>query len=92
MLRNKFLISYDISNNKTRNRVFNYLLPFRISGQKSCFECLLTTDEFETMCTIMPLMNNEKTDRVHIFQLDNKYPVQSNVKSSIVKNNYFILN
>lgn len=40
-----YLVVYDITNNKRRNRVHKLLLGYGTPVQYSVFECLITTDE-----------------------------------------------
>lgn len=68
--RTLYLICYDICCPKRLRRVYKFLLGYRVGGQKSCFECLLTPAELRAAQSMLSQLIEPGEDRVHIFQLD----------------------
>jgi len=68
--RTLYLVCYDVSATKLRNRVHRFLMGYKIGGQKSFFECLLTPAELREVRSILSELIDHSEDRVHIFQLD----------------------
>lgn len=68
--RSLFLICYDVSCSNRRYHVHKLLSGYRIRGQKSFFECLLTRAELQDVRLRLSILLDSKTDRAHIFQLD----------------------
>lgn len=68
--RTLYLICYDVSEDKLRRRVQRFLTGYKIGGQKSFFECLLTPTELRDVGAALGDLIDHGQDRVHIFQLD----------------------
>ncbi len=49
MERRLYLICYDIASPSRRRRVHRLLAGYRVEGQKSVFECLLTAGELRAV-------------------------------------------
>ena len=76
MERRLYLICYDIASPSRWRRVHRLLAGYRVEGQKSVFECLLTAGELRTVVEqLMSLMDCEE-DRVHLVRLDPRFPTQ----------------
>lgn len=71
-----YLIGYDIADNKRRRAVYKLLLRYRVAGQKSFFECLLTRKELDEICSYLTYLINPDTDRIHVFQLNPQHKVE----------------
>jgi len=62
------VISYDISDDKKRNKVANMLLDYGTRVQHSVFECLIDTKTLENLVErLKPLP--EKNDSIRIYQI-----------------------
>ncbi len=70
MRKRPAIIAYDISKNKTRRQVHRTLQAWRIEGQKSVAECLLSTPEAEELCLQLVELMNLHTDRLALVWLD----------------------
>lgn len=68
--RNLFLVCYDICSPKRLYRVHKYLLGYKVGGQKSFFECWLTSAELREVRQTLEKLLEPAEDRAHIFQLD----------------------
>lgn len=68
--RTLFLVCYDISCTKRLYRVHRFLLGYKVGGQKSFYECLLTPAELREVRRILEELIDPTEDRAHIFQLD----------------------
>ncbi len=74
--RTLYLVCYDVSDAKRWRRVHQYLIGYKVGGQKSFFECWLTAAELrEVRHTLSELLDVER-DRAHIFQLDPRLPCE----------------
>ena len=62
--RHLFLVLYDVSSPKASAKIRKHISAYAVSGQKSFKECLLDNRERAQ------LVMNEKTDRIHFFELD----------------------
>ncbi|MBW1730600.1 MAG: CRISPR-associated endonuclease Cas2 [Deltaproteobacteria bacterium] len=63
------LVSYDIVDDKIRNRVSKYLKDFGTRVQKSVFECDLDEQQFAKMKKGLEALINRKEDRVRYYPL-----------------------
>ncbi len=70
MKRCLYLVCYDIAHPKRLQRVHRFLLGFRLSWQKSVYECWLTQGELAFVRTTLQRLIVESEDRIHILQLD----------------------
>lgn len=69
-LRSTYLVCYDVSCPRRLRRVHQFLLGFKVGGQKSSFECWLTQHELRKVRENLAQLIDQTEDRVHIFQLD----------------------
>lgn len=70
MNRTFYLIAYDIKDRKRLPRVRHVLKGYSTGGQKSVYECFVTTLELLTISNNLKSIVNEDEDRVHIFRMD----------------------
>ena len=70
MPRNHYLIAYDISNVSVQRKILRKIKAFSIGGQKSFYECWMTTNELEQFTKEVRLLIDPHCDKVDIFQLD----------------------
>jgi CRISPR-associated protein Cas2 len=70
--RTLYLIAYDVADPKRLARVHRYLLGWKVGGQKSFYECWLTRAELATVTRELGELIDPASDRVHIFQLDER--------------------
>ena len=63
------LVSYDIVENKTRNRVMEFLKNFGERIQLSVFECDLEEPRYRKMKDGLDKLIGKKTDRVRLYPL-----------------------
>jgi CRISPR-associated protein Cas2 len=77
MIRHLFLIAYDISSASRRSKVLNAVKAHATGGQKSLYECWMSTGELQqAMLTIRRLIQ-PATDRVLIIRLDPRASVRT---------------
>ncbi|MCD6319958.1 MAG: CRISPR-associated endonuclease Cas2 [Candidatus Desulfofervidaceae bacterium] len=69
MNRALFLISYDIADDKRRNKMSRFLEDYGYRVQKSVFECFLTPEMYEKVYQEIRLIMNEKEDRVRVYKV-----------------------
>jgi len=74
-----YVITYDISDNKIRNKLMKLLKNYGRRVQFSCFEVDLTEKELETLKNKIATLIDDSTDKVYIF------PISSYVTNDIVK-------
>ena len=66
----KYVISYDISSNKIRNKVASELTNYGKRVQYSVFECTLTTEKFRVLYQkLLSLCCGEESDSIRIYLL-----------------------
>lgn len=63
------LVSYDIVEDRTRNRVFKFLKDFGTPVQKSVFECDLSMGELQKMIKGIERLIDVKSDKVRYYSL-----------------------
>ncbi len=65
-----YVISYDISETKIRNKIFKALKNYGDHKQYSVFECELTKDRFQTLYKeLLDLMKDEEEGNIRIYKL-----------------------
>ncbi len=70
-----FIIAYDITEDQRLNRLRSLLKGHSTGNQKSVYECFLTEAELKEIIDEIILIIDERCDRVHIFQFDNRRKV-----------------
>ncbi len=75
MARRPVVIAYDISSNRRRRRVRRLLHRWRLDGQKSVHECLLSLREAEELYLQIMELIDPKTDRLLLAWLHPHGPV-----------------
>ena len=66
----KYVISYDISSNKIRNKIASELTNYGKRVQYSVFECTLTAEKFRILYQkLLTLCCGEETDSIRIYLL-----------------------
>ena len=68
--RDLYLVCYDISCPRRWRRVHRLLSAYRMAGQKSVFECLMTGGELESCVRQLRRFIEPTEDRVHVLALD----------------------
>jgi len=63
------LISYDITDNKTRTRIMKYLLNYGKRVQKSVFVCHITDNQLETIKNHIKSLITSGIDRVRYWEI-----------------------
>lgn len=71
------LIIYDITENKTRNKMVSCLEKYGIRVQKSAFEAYITKKKYNKLLQEAPLFIDSETDSLRIYLLDSYMAVQS---------------
>lgn len=71
------LIIYDITDNKTRNKMVACLEKYGLRVQKSAFEAYLTKDKYEKLVHESKGLINMETDSLRIYLLANHTSVRS---------------
>ncbi len=64
-----YLVCYDISDDKARNRMSKRLLDFGARIQESVFECLLDEELYERMVKAMDKVPLDGLDKVRIYKV-----------------------
>ena len=70
MPRTFFLVCYDITDQTRLHRVHKQVQAYAVGGQKSCYECWLTSAELRSLKNTLAEIADLAKDRVHFFQLD----------------------
>lgn len=70
MSRKTYLVAYDITNPKRLNRVYRYLIGYKVEGQKSVFEIWVTSAELRKIKAELSNLIDAHTDRLHVVELD----------------------
>jgi CRISPR-associated protein Cas2 len=70
MLRYLFLVAYDIESPRVRRRVLRAIRGHAIGGQKSLYECWLTSGELQAAMHEVRLLVDASSDRVMFVRLD----------------------
>jgi CRISPR-associated protein Cas2 len=84
----QYLISYDISDTKIRNKVVKYLESFCYRIQYSVFLCIHTRVHVETIIKQLELLTrNDETKRLLIISISDtaKMPIWCNDESFLIK-------
>jgi len=79
MRKQKFLVVYDISENKKRSKVANMLLKFGIRVQLSCFELECSEDEILSLLSTIEKEIDKTTDIIFI------YPILKSVEDKVIE-------
>lgn len=77
MLRHLFLIGYDISTARVRRRALTAVKGHAIGGQKSLYECWLTSGELQQTMVALRRIIDPATDRVIFLRLDERAQVHT---------------
>lgn len=72
MTRKFYLVAYDIANPTRLKKVHMVLKNFSTGGQKSVYECFLTSAELEVMFKYLFKIISLSEDRLHIFSMDGR--------------------
>jgi CRISPR-associated protein Cas2 len=70
MLRHLLLVGYDISSARRRRRALKAVKGHAIGGQKSLYECWLTSGELQQAMQALRQLIDPTTDRVVFVRLD----------------------
>jgi CRISPR-associated protein Cas2 len=70
MLRHLFLVGYDISSSRRRRRALKAVKGHAIGGQKSLYECWLTSGELQQAMQALRQLIDATADRVVFVRLD----------------------
>ncbi len=70
--RPMYIVAYDITDDNRLNRLRLFLKGYSTGNQKSVYECFLTEGELKEVTEEITRLIDERSDRVHIFQLDNR--------------------
>ena len=71
-MKQLYLIAYDISRNKTRNKVADLLAQYGERINLSVFECFLTVKQKERIIEELRKLINPKTDSIRIYFICSK--------------------
>ncbi|MCB1717183.1 MAG: CRISPR-associated endonuclease Cas2 [Candidatus Competibacteraceae bacterium] len=77
MPRRPAVIAYDISRNRIRRRVHRILLEWRLDGQKSVHECLLSTEEAKELFIQLSQAIDRDTDRLMLVWITPGRPIMA---------------
>jgi len=71
MNRLLYIVAYDITEPSRITKTRNYIKGYSTGGQKSVFECFLTETEKNSLINGISQIMDLKSDRVHIFHIEN---------------------
>jgi CRISPR-associated protein Cas2 len=77
--KQKFLVTYDISDDKKRGRVSNILSKFGERVQYSCFEIECSENELKELLNCLESIIDDSTDSIFFF------PITKNMEKNIVE-------
>lgn len=77
MKRQLYLVAYDIRNNKRLRRVHTVLKDFACGGQKSAFECYLSTTERQELIDRVEDCMNTELDALLVLRLTHRDAVNT---------------
>lgn len=69
-MRKRYLIAYDIADSKRLYRIHKKIQAYAIGGQKSFYECWLTTSELAECRNTLITLIHESEDKLFMFQLN----------------------
>jgi len=72
MARLPTLIAYDISDDPARGRALRTVLEWRLDGQKSVHECLLSMSEAEELFAQLSALLDSRTDRLMLARIEDR--------------------
>lgn len=75
MIRHLFLIAYDISSAARRRRALHAVKGHAVGGQKSLYECWLTSGELQQAMSALRGIIDPAEDRVLLVRLDSRAQV-----------------
>jgi len=75
----RYLLTYDISDDRIRNTVSKYLLKYGVRVQLSCFEIECSEEELKKILSFIDGKIDKTFDSVFVF------PISKNMESSIVE-------
>lgn len=88
--RHLFLVGYDISQNAQRRLALRRVQGHALGGQKSFYECWLSTGELQTLMAQLAQGIDQDTDRVVFIRLDARNPsIQLGNAQAIASTDYF---
>jgi len=74
----KYLITYDITDNKRRNKLFKLLLGYGINVELSVFELEIDSKDLKKLIFEIKKIINPKEDAVYIFPY-HKEPIRNGI-------------
>lgn len=77
MIRHLFLIGYDIADGARRRRALKTVKGHAIGGQKSLYECWLTSAELQHAMHALRDVIDQSVDRVIFVQMDTRASVRT---------------
>lgn len=75
----KYLVTYDISDDKVRNAISNFLLKYGVRVQFSCFEIECSKSELVSIISFIEKRIDNDFDSVFLF------PISKNMEKSVVE-------
>lgn len=63
------IIAYDISSNRSRARLHNFLKEYGLNTQKSIFECQVDLDALRGIVAVAKTLLNPETDSFRIYRI-----------------------
>ncbi len=75
--RSLYIVAYDVSDPARQDRVRGIVRRYAAGGQKSVYECYLTTGEREALLGRVSRAIDHRTDRVFVLRLDPRSPVHT---------------
>jgi len=76
-MKRPILIAYDVSDPKRLYRTLKILKRWRLDGQKSVHECMMTPEQVAALKNELAYIMNEEEDKLLMVWLDKRRPIES---------------
>jgi CRISPR-associated protein Cas2 len=85
-----YIVSYDIENDKLRNKISNLLCNYGIRQQYSVFECLIDKKDYEKMYSDLENLfkDSSENDSIRIYKIYSPYDENIKVFGKNIKSPY----
>ncbi len=76
-MKQPLIIAYDITNPKRLSKALKILKGWRLDGQKSVHECILTKEQVQKIKSQLTQIMHSEEDKLLIVWLDNSRPIET---------------
>ena len=89
--RTLYLVAYDVCEPHRLQRVYRYLMGYKVGGQKSVFEIWVTPAELRHIRADLDGLMDASEDRLHILALDPRSKPRCLGRACTFRQNYFTI-